>query len=86
MPFYSYECPDCGGIEDAYRKMEDRNNAPDCELCKVNMRKIISAYSAHGDLEPYFDENLETGIKSKKHREKVMKEQGVAEKVGKGWH
>jgi hypothetical protein len=39
-----------------------------------------------GDLEPYYDDNLETGIKSKQHRKEVMRERGVYEKFGKGWY
>jgi hypothetical protein len=37
------------------------------------------------DLEPYYDENLEKYIKSKRHRKQVMREQEVCESYGKGW-
>jgi hypothetical protein len=37
-------------------------------------------------MEPYYDDNLETHIRSRQHREQVMKERGVVEGYGKGWH
>lgn len=82
---YAYECPDCGAVKDEIRRVEDRNNCPECDLCKVTMKKLIGGHNVVGDMEPYYDENLETGIKSRKHRERVMKEKGVYEKIGRGW-
>lgn len=50
------------------------------------MKKIIPQYHAIGDMEPYFDENLETYVKSRQHRKQVMRAREVYEKYGKGWH
>lgn len=85
MPLYTYECVDCGALKDEFRKLEDRNNGPECDLCKIAMKKLIGGHSVVSDLEPYFDDNLECGIKSKQHRKQVMREKGVYEKYGKGW-
>lgn len=82
---YVYDCPDCGGIKEEFRKVDDRNKLPKCELCKVVMSRVIGGHNVIPDLQPYFDENLQTGIKSRQHRERVMREQGVSEKIGKGW-
>jgi putative FmdB family regulatory protein len=86
MPLYTYLCPDCGATTDEFRKIAERNDCPECELCKVSMQKLIGGHSVIGDVEPYWDDNLQTGIKSKQHRKEIMREQGVSEKYGKGWH
>ena len=86
MILYQYRCQSCDEIAEALRAVEDRNRAPKCDECGGATRKIISlSYRVIPDFEPYYDENLQTGIKSKQHRKKVMKEQGVSEAYGKGW-
>lgn len=82
---YQYRCRTCKEITEAVRAIEDRNNAPPCE-CGGETRKIISLYKIHGDMEPYYDENLQTHIQGKQHRQRVMKEQGVSEHFGQNWH
>lgn len=84
MPLYTYACLSCGQETDDYRSVANRDDCPKCE-CGGETKKIISVYRVHSDMEPYYDDNLETHIKSRKHREKVMKEKGVSEKFGKGW-
>lgn len=86
MPLYSYECSDCGGTRDEFRRIADRNDCPTCELCKKPMRKLLGGHSVVPDLQPYFDENLDCAIKSKQHRKQVMRDQGVEEKFGTHWH
>lgn len=85
MPVYSYRCNVCEEVTDAIRTIDGRNKCPPCEKCSGGTRKIISQYTVHSDLEPYYDDNLETHIQSRQHRVKVMKEKDVYEKVGKGW-
>ena len=84
MPIYSYRCNACQEVTEAFRSVSNRHDTPDCE-CGSDTRKIISPYSVHPDFEPYYDDNLETGIKSKQHRKQVMREKGVSEAYGKGW-
>ena len=84
MPLYDYECQVCGAAKAEFRSVATRNECPGCDLCKAPMVKIISGYAVHGDMD-YFDENLGVQIKSRKHRERVMKEQGVTEKFGQNW-
>ena len=86
MPIYEYRCRGCGETTDAFRSVEDRDNAPACDHCGGVTRKIISLNKVHGDFSPYYDDNLETHIQSKQHRKKVMKEKGVSENYGKGWN
>ena len=82
---YQYRCITCKDITDAMRSVEDRDNCPPCE-CGGNTKKIISLYTVHSDLAPYYDEHLETHIRGNQHRQRVMKEQGVSEYYGQGWH
>ena len=84
MPLFSYECSICKQITDEFRSIANRNDCPKCE-CGGETQKIIARYAAISDLEPYFDINLESHIKSRKHRQEVMREKGVSEKYGKGW-
>lgn len=84
MPIYSYVCQACRQETDDYRSVANRNDCPTCE-CGGETKKIISAYRVHSDLQPYYDDNLETHIESRQHRAQVMREQGVVEGYGKGW-
>lgn len=84
MPLYSYECRDCGEVTDAHRRVDDRNNCPSCK-CGGETEKVISGYRVIGDLEPYYDDNLQTHIQGRQHRQRVMAEQGVSEGYGKNW-
>jgi putative FmdB family regulatory protein len=83
---YEYRCLSCSEITEAHRRVNERDDCPECDVCGSATKKIISGYRVHGDLAPYFDENLETYISSKQHRQQVMREQGVYEHYGQGWH
>ena len=85
MPIYTYRCQACDKVNEAFRSIAERDNAPRCEHCKSVTKKIISKQSVHSDFAPYYDQNLETYIESKQHRKKVMKEKDVYEAYGKGW-
>lgn len=85
MPIYSYECPDCAAVKDEFRRIDERNDPVACE-CGASMNKLIGGHRVIGDMEPYYDENLQTHIKSRQHRRDVMREQGVSEAYGKNWH
>jgi len=80
---YQYECS-CGATKEEFRSVAARNDPLACE-CGKPMTKIIGGHRVIGDMQPYYDENLETYIRSKQHRREVMKEQGVSEAYGKGW-
>lgn len=82
---YDYACPKCHAHTEEFRSVENRNDAPICK-CGSQMRKVLSISKPIGDLEPYYDENLEAPVKSRQHRAQLMKERGVYEKFGKGWH
>ncbi len=73
---YSYRCLTCKKVTDAARSIDNRNDCPACD-CGGKTRKIISLYTVHSDMEPYYDPNLQTHIQGKQHRARGMKEQGV---------
>lgn len=82
---YVYLCETCGGTRDEFRKVADRNNPVMCDLCSVLMVRQMGGHNVAPDIEPYYDDNLQIGIKSRQHRKQVMREQGVYESYGKGW-
>lgn len=84
MPLYSYECRECGAIRDEFRKVDNRNDPLTCK-CGESMFKLLGGHSVVPDLQPYYDDNLESFVKSKQHRKKLMRERGVDEKYGKRW-
>jgi len=85
MPVYEARCQTCSELTEYIRCVADRDNVPECKHCGKDTRKIISLSNPHPDFQPYYDDNLQTGIQSRQHRNKVMKEQGVMESFGKGW-
>lgn len=85
MPLYDYHCATCDRRAEEFRSVSNRNDAPTCK-CGQLMRKVLSVSKPIGDVEPYYDDNLEAGVKSKQHRRELMRERGVYEKFGKGWH
>lgn len=86
MPLYDYKCDRCDVITEKFGKVSE---VKVCEKCGDKMRRLITTnYNVHGDLEPYVDYEMSSKpvpIKSRKHREKMMREHGVAESYGKGW-
>jgi len=83
MPIYRYRCNGCSDVTEAFRKMDDRKDTPTCE-CGADTRQILSLPKVFSDMD-YYDDNLGCQITSKKHRRRVMAEQGVEESFGKGW-
>jgi putative FmdB family regulatory protein len=55
MPLYTFECPQCGATETAFRKIADRNDETACENCFGNysMRRIVEAPMVAPDIGPY---------------------------------
>ncbi len=42
MPTYEYRCDPCGTSEEHQRKVDDRDNFPECQYCTVTMKRIIN--------------------------------------------
>lgn len=86
MPLYDYECKTCKNVEEHYAKISEITR--ECG-CGGEMKRLITTnFSAVSDLEPYLDPHIgkePVWITSRKHRQQVMKREGVYELVGKGW-
>lgn len=86
MPTYEYKCPHCSKIEEKFNCMDNHSDGPVC--CGETMRQHYGSYHVVPDLKPYVDENIGDKpvlVKSKQHREQLMKENNVTELYGKGW-
>lgn len=86
MPIYVYKCSKCGQIHEDFRKMEDRKEGPEC--CGEKTRQHYGNYHVIGDIKPYLDENISdkpVWVKSRQHREQLIKENKVVELYGKNW-
>lgn len=86
MPLYDFQCKECSKVVEKYAKIEEETQ--ECDCGGEMKRLITTSFSAHGDIDPYLDENIgrePVWIKSKKHRRQVMKREGVYESYGKRW-
>jgi putative FmdB family regulatory protein len=88
---YDFECRICGNKTEEYFKVDDRPKSLPCPSCgtRNGMRQIFSSsYGISMNGVPaggYFDESLGTYVNSVAQKRRLMKEQGVHEKFGKGW-
>jgi putative FmdB family regulatory protein len=86
MPIYDFRCENCQRVKENFAKIEERTMICDCG---GKMNRLISRnYCVHSDLKPYIDEHIGVKpvyVKSKQHREQLMKKHGVYESYGKGW-
>lgn len=81
---YQWEC-DCGKTKEEFRRMAQRNDKTICE-CGQTMQRVIGGHYVTPDMAPYYDDNLETYVKSRQHRKDLMRQKGVSEIYGKNWH
>ena len=85
MPLYDYACTECHKHTEAFRSVAERNVAPPCQHCGRGTRKVISLSKPIGDMQPYYDDNLQAYVTSRQHRKQLMREHGVYEKIGMNW-
>ena len=86
MPVYDFRCKTCNKTHEYIAKFEERQKT--CECGGEMDRLITTRYAVIGDIEPYIDEHIgekPVVVKSRKHRQQLMRENGVYEKFGKGW-
>ena len=85
MPLYDYKCT-CGHTAEHYARIdEDTMLCPDCG--GIMVRQFHSRYGINMGVGAYgyFDENLNCYIGTNAQKRRIMREQGVQEKFGKGW-
>lgn len=83
MPIYDAECPKCGVIE-VWGKI---NEVSVCK-CGRNMTRLISPTRINPDIQPYVDMDMEytpTLVKSRQHRDQLLKEKGLYAKTNNRW-
>lgn len=85
MPNYDYQCSSCGTVEERYAHIDEIMVV--CS-CGALMTRLFSP-PAHiiCDIEPYWDDHIsQTGqpvyVESKKHREELLKRNGLRMKRG----
>jgi len=92
MPLYSLECKECGDLDEHLQGSQDSNLIVLCDMCGAEMTRLGNrAYYAdpiniQGDTcagsenySNYFDDGLDTFVKSRDHRKQIMKDRGLTE-------
>ena len=84
MPLYDYECRKCGRVEEHYASMSQESMR--CE-CGGNMRRLIARSYVNPDIEIVTDDidGQMRRITSRRQLNKLMAENEVYDKHGKGW-
>ena len=86
MPIYDYKCNVTGQVVEKIAGVDDEKLT--CQCGGKLERQFTIHYTAISDMKPYLDEHIgdqPIWIKSRKHRQQVMKETGVYEAYGRGW-
>ena len=85
MPLYDYECSKCGKVWERYARMDAV--VVGCE-CGGNAKRIIAGRQYVIGNVDYVDTELQhepVRITSRKQREKLMRENNLTDRSGKGW-
>lgn len=78
MPVYSYECPKCHEITEAFRRVDERNLMT-CD-CGAQMEIVILSAPNHPkEMLPHFDNGLGAYVRDRSDRKRIMKEKGLKE-------
>ena len=78
MPLYTYHCKKCNNNQTAYRKVEERHDAPVC--CDRMELKIVPTQKYIDIIGPGY-KDIVTGeyVDSRKRRREIMKEHNLIE-------
>ncbi len=87
MPIYDYRCRECGHVEEQVKHVDDVTD--ECEKCAATSDRIFSAqYYINPDVD-FVTDNI-TGenvrVTSRKQLDRLMKDHGLYQRYGKGWH
>jgi len=84
---YQYQCPKCQRTIEEYRRVADRNNCPDCPVCKIKTEKLVSIPDINtgaGDRIPGLCRSLPgkpVYVKNKQHFRELCKERNAGTPV-----
>jgi putative FmdB family regulatory protein len=73
MPLYTYKCAACGSLETAFRKIAERNDAPECHGL---MARIVEAPAVQPDIPSYQSPIDGRWIDGRKQRMEDLKRNG----------
>ena len=76
MPIYEYSCRKHGGYE-VFNSMADCNNGR-CPICGKEGNRRFSSFHTYMDFIPGFDHGLMADVQTKKQRETLIREKGLA--------
>ena len=87
MPIYDFECLECKVRDERHAKIDETKKT--CAYCGGEMKRLItSRYNVIGDVE-FVTDNI-TGnpvrVTSRRQLKKLMQENDVVQKYGKGWY
>lgn len=85
MPLYDFECDECGSIKEHYAGLDDKRMP--CECGGTARRLITSRYYVNPDVD-FVTDNI-TGdpvrVDSRVKLRRLLAENGLYERYGKGW-
>lgn len=86
MPLYLYSCPLCGEVDNVWAGVNEMRKVHD--ECGKTMKRLISPTRINPDIQPYIDTEMSwegTHIRSRRHRDEVLKEKGLYAKTNNRW-
>lgn len=78
MPFYDYECNNCGHVFEEQRSVANRHGAP-CPKCMGETTLLIRTRPGVIIFEPYVSPTFRRKITSTKEKRRLMDERGLEE-------
>jgi putative FmdB family regulatory protein len=82
MPIYRYRCPFCLGEQDEYRKIAERDQAPECHrrsMERVIMPTMVSVFNSYTPIAADKDDGKRRVIRTKKEHEAFLRRNGYEE-------
>jgi putative FmdB family regulatory protein len=78
VPVYSYQCPKCHEVTEAFRRVDERN-VMECE-CGTQMEIVILTPPNHPrEMLPHFDNGLGAYVRDRSDRKRIMQAKGLKE-------
>lgn len=76
MPLYDYACEKCQAQTTAFRKVDERENCPECPRCGGETYKILTAPAVQGDIPGYDCPVTGKWIEGRRAHEENLKRHG----------
>ena len=82
MPDYPYECLDCKASFSVFKRVADIDNIEECVSCQsrnTERRIALSNLEKSSLSQPYYEPALGCEIKSKSHKQQILKSRNLEE-------